>query len=89
MEAVLKIKGQDVKCTLIKETKYTKQYKPVVDGYFTPIAEASDSYGKRLMVVEITDDLIISQHKDFTIETHEYDKIGEDICLRAEWPTIE
>jgi len=88
MEATLKIKGQDVKCTLVKETKYTKQYKPVVDGYFTPIAEASNGYGKRLMVVEITDDHIISQYKDFTIETHEYDTIQGNICLRAEWPTI-
>jgi len=60
MEAILKIKGQGVKCTLVKETKYAKQYKLVTDGYFTPIAEASDGRGKRLMVVDMTDEHIIA-----------------------------
>jgi len=86
---ILNIQGQEVQCELVRETKHTKQYKPVVDGYFSPIAEASDGFGKRLMVLEIKEDVIISQCKDFTIETQEYVKIGEHICLKAEWPTIE
>ena len=85
---ILNIQGQEVQCKLVKETKHTKQYKPIQDGYFKPIAEASDGFGKRLMVLEIKEDVIISQYKDFTIETQEYIKIGENICLKAEWPTI-
>lgn len=72
----LNIQGQEVQCELVRKTKHTKQYKPVVNGYFKPIAEASDGFGKRLIVLEIKKMLLFLSTKTLRLKRKSTLRLG-------------